>query len=129
MCPSQVDFLFFFFFNCVFFGWEVFGFYTPLESEMQNKDLTVGPVWDLKCFTHLKIQHTTLNFGNRLRLCDCEFNSSPDTFCRWQGEALRQILVNRYYGNVKAGPRRDSLTTFSNGPLAPGGPGKSPTGV
>uniref|UniRef100_A0A673C873 Inositol 1,4,5-trisphosphate receptor, type 1b n=1 Tax=Sphaeramia orbicularis TaxID=375764 RepID=A0A673C873_9TELE len=31
-----------------------------------------------------------------------------------KGEALRQILVNRYYGNVKPGQRRDSLTTFSN---------------
>uniref|UniRef100_A0A8C9YB61 Inositol 1,4,5-trisphosphate receptor n=1 Tax=Sander lucioperca TaxID=283035 RepID=A0A8C9YB61_SANLU len=29
-----------------------------------------------------------------------------------KGEALRQILVNRYYGNVKPGPRRESLTTF-----------------
>ncbi|XP_078804197.1 inositol 1,4,5-trisphosphate-gated calcium channel ITPR1 isoform X3 [Oryzias latipes] len=46
-----------------------------------------------------------------------------------RGEALRQILVNRYYGNVKAGPRRESLTTFSNGPLAPGAQGKSPTVV
>uniref|UniRef100_A0A671XHQ3 Inositol 1,4,5-trisphosphate receptor n=1 Tax=Sparus aurata TaxID=8175 RepID=A0A671XHQ3_SPAAU len=45
-----------------------------------------------------------------------------------KGEALRQILVNRYYGNIKTGPRRDSLTTFSNGPLSPGGQGKSPTG-
>ncbi|GLD59766.1 inositol 1,4,5-trisphosphate receptor type 1-like isoform X1, partial [Lates japonicus] len=44
------------------------------------------------------------------------------------GEALRQILVNRYYGNVKPGQRRDSLTTFSNGPLTSGAQGKSPTG-
>uniref|UniRef100_A0A672G3T9 Inositol 1,4,5-trisphosphate receptor n=1 Tax=Salarias fasciatus TaxID=181472 RepID=A0A672G3T9_SALFA len=42
-----------------------------------------------------------------------------------KGEALRQILVNRYYGNVKPGPRRDSLTSFSNGPLSPGAQGKS----
>uniref|UniRef100_A0A4W5QAL0 Inositol 1,4,5-trisphosphate receptor n=1 Tax=Hucho hucho TaxID=62062 RepID=A0A4W5QAL0_9TELE len=27
-----------------------------------------------------------------------------------KGEALRQILVNRYYGNIKPGARRDSLT-------------------
>uniref|UniRef100_A0A3P9JM70 Inositol 1,4,5-trisphosphate receptor n=1 Tax=Oryzias latipes TaxID=8090 RepID=A0A3P9JM70_ORYLA len=40
-----------------------------------------------------------------------------------KGEALRQILVNRYYGNVKAGPRRESLTTFSNGPSGVGGRG------
>ncbi|XP_028303990.1 inositol 1,4,5-trisphosphate receptor type 1 isoform X11 [Gouania willdenowi] len=46
-----------------------------------------------------------------------------------RGEALRQILVNRYYGNVKPGPRRDSLTSYSNGPLGPGGQGKSPTVV
>ncbi|XP_031423065.1 inositol 1,4,5-trisphosphate receptor type 1 isoform X5 [Clupea harengus] len=46
-----------------------------------------------------------------------------------RGEALRQILVNRYYGNVKPGGRRDSLTSFSNGPLSPGGQGKAPTGV
>uniref|UniRef100_A0A4W5QAV0 Inositol 1,4,5-trisphosphate receptor n=1 Tax=Hucho hucho TaxID=62062 RepID=A0A4W5QAV0_9TELE len=29
-----------------------------------------------------------------------------------KGEALRQILVNRYYGNIKPGARRDSVTTF-----------------
>uniref|UniRef100_A0A665X194 Inositol 1,4,5-trisphosphate receptor n=1 Tax=Echeneis naucrates TaxID=173247 RepID=A0A665X194_ECHNA len=46
-----------------------------------------------------------------------------------KGEALRQILVNRYYGNIKPGQRRDSLTTFSNGPLTSGAQGKSPTGV
>ncbi|XP_063071355.1 inositol 1,4,5-trisphosphate receptor type 1 isoform X1 [Engraulis encrasicolus] len=46
-----------------------------------------------------------------------------------RGEALRQILVNRYYGNFKPGGRRDSLTSFSNGPLSPGGQAKAPTGV
>uniref|UniRef100_A0A7N6F8G3 Inositol 1,4,5-trisphosphate receptor n=1 Tax=Anabas testudineus TaxID=64144 RepID=A0A7N6F8G3_ANATE len=41
-----------------------------------------------------------------------------------KGEALRQILVNRYYGNFhRSGGRRDSLTSFSNGPLGPVGPG------
>ncbi|XP_028853911.1 inositol 1,4,5-trisphosphate receptor type 1 isoform X6 [Denticeps clupeoides] len=45
-----------------------------------------------------------------------------------RGEALRQVLVNRYYGNFKPGGRRDSLTTFSNGPLTPGAQGKSPAG-
>uniref|UniRef100_A0A3Q2TMC2 Inositol 1,4,5-trisphosphate receptor n=1 Tax=Fundulus heteroclitus TaxID=8078 RepID=A0A3Q2TMC2_FUNHE len=44
-----------------------------------------------------------------------------------KGEALRQILVNRYYGNVKSGQRRESLTSYSNGPLTSGAPGKSPT--
>ncbi|MFT7800745.1 inositol 1,4,5-trisphosphate receptor type 1 isoform X2 [Arapaima gigas] len=38
-----------------------------------------------------------------------------------KGEALRQILVNRYYGNFRPGGRRDSLASFSNGPLGPGG--------
>ncbi|XP_061114251.1 LOW QUALITY PROTEIN: inositol 1,4,5-trisphosphate receptor type 1-like [Conger conger] len=45
-----------------------------------------------------------------------------------RGEALRQILVNRYYGNFRPGGRRDSLTSFSNGPLAAVGPGKTPAG-
>ncbi|XP_046730603.1 inositol 1,4,5-trisphosphate receptor type 1 isoform X6 [Silurus meridionalis] len=43
-----------------------------------------------------------------------------------RGEALRQILVNRYYGNFKPGGRRDSLTTFSNGPVGPGAQSKPP---
>ncbi|XP_049327888.1 inositol 1,4,5-trisphosphate receptor type 1 isoform X3 [Astyanax mexicanus] len=43
-----------------------------------------------------------------------------------RGEALRQILVNRYYGNFKPGGRRDSLTSFSNGPLGAGGQSKAP---
>ncbi|GAA6088085.1 inositol 1,4,5-trisphosphate receptor type 1 isoform X1, partial [Tachysurus ichikawai] len=46
-----------------------------------------------------------------------------------RGEALRQILVNRYYGNFKPGGRKDSLTTFSNGPLGPGAQSKAPTGL
>ncbi|XP_007453132.1 PREDICTED: inositol 1,4,5-trisphosphate receptor type 1 isoform X3 [Lipotes vexillifer] len=41
-----------------------------------------------------------------------------------KGEALRQILVNRYYGNIRPSGRRESLTSFGNGPLSPGGPGK-----
>uniref|UniRef100_A0A8C1LRP2 Inositol 1,4,5-trisphosphate receptor n=1 Tax=Cyprinus carpio TaxID=7962 RepID=A0A8C1LRP2_CYPCA len=44
-----------------------------------------------------------------------------------RSEALRQVLVNRYYGNFKPGGRRDSLTNFSNGPLPPGGQIKTPT--
>uniref|UniRef100_A0A670JCH9 Inositol 1,4,5-trisphosphate receptor n=1 Tax=Podarcis muralis TaxID=64176 RepID=A0A670JCH9_PODMU len=42
-----------------------------------------------------------------------------------KGEALRQVLVNRYYGNVRSTGRRESLTSFGNGPLSPGGPGKA----
>uniref|UniRef100_A0A8D3E2G3 Inositol 1,4,5-trisphosphate receptor n=1 Tax=Scophthalmus maximus TaxID=52904 RepID=A0A8D3E2G3_SCOMX len=46
-----------------------------------------------------------------------------------KGEALRQILVNRYYGNFhRSGGRRDSLASFTNGPLSPVGPGKSQSG-
>uniref|UniRef100_A0A3B4H470 Inositol 1,4,5-trisphosphate receptor n=1 Tax=Pundamilia nyererei TaxID=303518 RepID=A0A3B4H470_9CICH len=46
-----------------------------------------------------------------------------------KGEVLRQILVNRYYGNFhRSGGRRDSLTSFSNGPLGQVGPGKSGLG-
>ncbi|KAJ8259811.1 hypothetical protein GJAV_G00173720 [Gymnothorax javanicus] len=45
-----------------------------------------------------------------------------------RGEALRQILVNRYYGNFRPGGRRDSLTNFSNGPLTAGGQGKGQAG-
>ncbi|XP_069906115.1 inositol 1,4,5-trisphosphate-gated calcium channel ITPR1 isoform X3 [Oryctolagus cuniculus] len=41
-----------------------------------------------------------------------------------RGEALRQILVNRYYGNVRPSGRRESLTSFGNGPLSPGAPSK-----
>eukprot|EP00074_Homo_sapiens_P074943 XP_011531990.1 inositol 1,4,5-trisphosphate receptor type 1 isoform X9 [Homo sapiens] len=41
-----------------------------------------------------------------------------------RGEALRQVLVNRYYGNVRPSGRRESLTSFGNGPLSAGGPGK-----
>lgn len=71
--------LFLFLIVCLFCGGEVWElwFCSPLESEMQDKDLKVGPVWDLKCFTQLKIQNTTLNLGDRLCLCDCEFSSSP----------------------------------------------------
>ncbi|XP_028905965.1 inositol 1,4,5-trisphosphate receptor type 1 isoform X8 [Ornithorhynchus anatinus] len=42
-----------------------------------------------------------------------------------KGEALRQILVNRYYGNIRPAGRRESLTSFGNGPLSPGGPSKA----
>ncbi|XP_017590727.1 inositol 1,4,5-trisphosphate receptor type 1 isoform X10 [Corvus cornix cornix] len=45
-----------------------------------------------------------------------------------RGEALRQVLVNRYYGNVRAAGRRESLTTFGNGPLSAGGSGKAGPG-
>ncbi|XP_038005643.1 inositol 1,4,5-trisphosphate receptor type 1 isoform X12 [Motacilla alba alba] len=42
-----------------------------------------------------------------------------------KGEALRQVLVNRYYGNVRAAGRRESLTAFGNGPLSASSPGKA----
>nr|XP_056723260.1 inositol 1,4,5-trisphosphate receptor type 1 isoform X2 [Euleptes europaea] len=42
-----------------------------------------------------------------------------------KGEALRQVLVNRYYGNVRTAGRRESLTSFGNGPLSSGGPSKA----
>ncbi|XP_029457322.1 inositol 1,4,5-trisphosphate receptor type 1 isoform X1 [Rhinatrema bivittatum] len=45
-----------------------------------------------------------------------------------KGEALRQILVNRYYGNVRAAGRRESLTSFGSGPLTPGGSNKTGSG-
>uniref|UniRef100_A0A3B4CFN1 Inositol 1,4,5-trisphosphate receptor n=1 Tax=Pygocentrus nattereri TaxID=42514 RepID=A0A3B4CFN1_PYGNA len=45
-----------------------------------------------------------------------------------QGEALRQLLVNRYYGNFRTGGRRDSLTTFSNSALTPVAPNKNQPG-
>ncbi|XP_054693631.1 inositol 1,4,5-trisphosphate receptor type 1 isoform X3 [Grus americana] len=45
-----------------------------------------------------------------------------------RGEALRQVLVNRYYGNVRPAGRRESLTTFSNGPLSAGGASKAGAG-
>ncbi|XP_030229733.1 inositol 1,4,5-trisphosphate receptor type 1 isoform X7 [Gadus morhua] len=46
-----------------------------------------------------------------------------------RGEALRQILVNRYYGNLKPSGRRDSVTTFSPSPLSPTAQGKPTTVV
>ncbi|XP_053087948.1 inositol 1,4,5-trisphosphate receptor type 1 isoform X4 [Pangasianodon hypophthalmus] len=45
-----------------------------------------------------------------------------------KGEALRQLLVNRYYGNFRSGGRRDSLTTFTNSGLTPAGPNKNQSG-
>uniref|UniRef100_A0A8B9GQ11 Inositol 1,4,5-trisphosphate receptor n=1 Tax=Amazona collaria TaxID=241587 RepID=A0A8B9GQ11_9PSIT len=42
--------------------------------------------------------------------------------------ALRQVLVNRYYGNVRPAGRRESLTTFGNGPLSAGGASKAGAG-
>ncbi|XP_017575305.2 inositol 1,4,5-trisphosphate receptor type 1 isoform X2 [Pygocentrus nattereri] len=46
-----------------------------------------------------------------------------------RGEALRQLLVNRYYGNFRTGGRRDSLTTFSNSALTPVAPNKNQPGA
>uniref|UniRef100_H3A1P5 Inositol 1,4,5-trisphosphate receptor n=1 Tax=Latimeria chalumnae TaxID=7897 RepID=H3A1P5_LATCH len=47
---------------------------------------------------------------------------------RDKGEALRQLLVNRYYGNVRSGGRKESLTSFGNVPLSPGGANKPGAG-
>ncbi|XP_077889674.1 inositol 1,4,5-trisphosphate-gated calcium channel ITPR1 isoform X10 [Ictidomys tridecemlineatus] len=49
---------------------------------------------------------------------------APESENATEGEALRQILVNRYYGNIRPSGRRESLTSFGNGPLSPGGPSK-----
>ncbi|XP_049622307.1 inositol 1,4,5-trisphosphate receptor type 1 isoform X2 [Suncus etruscus] len=52
-----------------------------------------------------------------------------------RGEVLRQILVNRYYGNIRPSGRRESLTSFGNGPLStgaackPAGGGGGPSSV
>ncbi|GLD72096.1 inositol 1,4,5-trisphosphate receptor type 1 isoform X1, partial [Lates japonicus] len=74
-------------------------------------------------------------YGEKLRAFDDEMDmpkqldqNQPEKLLEDQkrGEALRQILVNRYYGNFhRSGGRRDSLTSFTNGPLSPVGPGKS----
>ncbi|XP_074489119.1 inositol 1,4,5-trisphosphate-gated calcium channel ITPR1 isoform X2 [Sebastes fasciatus] len=73
-------------------------------------------------------------YGEKLRAFDDEMDmpkldqNQPEKLLEDQkrGEALRQILVNRYYGNFyRSGGRRESLTSFTNGPLSPVGPGKS----
>ncbi|XP_062255955.1 inositol 1,4,5-trisphosphate receptor type 1 [Platichthys flesus] len=74
-------------------------------------------------------------YGEKLRAFDDEMDlpkqldqNQPEKLLEDQkrGEALRQILVNRYYGNFhRSGGRRDSLTSFANGPLSPVGPSKS----
>ncbi|XP_072540572.1 inositol 1,4,5-trisphosphate-gated calcium channel ITPR1 isoform X1 [Salminus brasiliensis] len=46
-----------------------------------------------------------------------------------RGEALRQLLVNRYYGNFRSGGRRDSLTAFTNSALTPVSPNKNQSGA
>uniref|UniRef100_A0A8B9KDI4 Inositol 1,4,5-trisphosphate-gated calcium channel ITPR2 n=1 Tax=Astyanax mexicanus TaxID=7994 RepID=A0A8B9KDI4_ASTMX len=46
-----------------------------------------------------------------------------------KGEALRQLLVNRYYGNFRSGGRRDSLTAFTNSALTPVSPNKNQSEV
>ncbi|XP_055078010.1 inositol 1,4,5-trisphosphate receptor type 1 isoform X1 [Periophthalmus magnuspinnatus] len=64
-------------------------------------------------------------YGEKLRAFDDEMDlpkldqNQPEKLLNDQkrGEALRQILVNRYYGNFRSGGRRESLTSFSNGPV------------
>ncbi|XP_039654673.1 inositol 1,4,5-trisphosphate receptor type 1 isoform X1 [Perca fluviatilis] len=73
-------------------------------------------------------------YGEKLRAFDDEMDmpkqldqNQPEKLLEDQkrGEALRQILVNRYYGNFhRSGVRRDSLTSFTNGPLSPVGSSK-----
>uniref|UniRef100_A0A8C6PPT6 Inositol 1,4,5-trisphosphate receptor n=1 Tax=Nothobranchius furzeri TaxID=105023 RepID=A0A8C6PPT6_NOTFU len=47
-----------------------------------------------------------------------------------KGEVLRQILLNRYYGNFhRSGGRRESLTSFGNSPLSPVGSGRNQSEV
>ncbi|XP_017160266.1 inositol 1,4,5-trisphosphate receptor type 1-like isoform X2 [Poecilia reticulata] len=74
-------------------------------------------------------------YGEKLRAFDDEMempkkldqNVPPKLLAdQRRGEALRQILVSRYYGNFhRSSGRRDSLTSFGNGPLSPVGPGRS----
>ncbi|XP_046701209.1 inositol 1,4,5-trisphosphate receptor type 1-like [Silurus meridionalis] len=45
-----------------------------------------------------------------------------------KGEALRHLLVNRYYGNFRSGGRRDSLSTFTNSALTSTGPHRNHSG-
>uniref|UniRef100_A0A8C1LWR3 Inositol 1,4,5-trisphosphate receptor n=1 Tax=Cyprinus carpio TaxID=7962 RepID=A0A8C1LWR3_CYPCA len=79
------------------------------------------------------IKHTKqLLEENEERLCIKVLQTLREMMTKDRGygeksEALRQVLVNRYYGNFKPGGRRDSLTNFSNGPLPPGGQIKTPT--
>uniref|UniRef100_Q14643-6 Isoform 6 of Inositol 1,4,5-trisphosphate-gated calcium channel ITPR1 n=1 Tax=Homo sapiens TaxID=9606 RepID=Q14643-6 len=67
-------------------------------------------------------------YGEKLisidELDNAELPPAPDSENATEGEALRQVLVNRYYGNVRPSGRRESLTSFGNGPLSAGGPGK-----
>nr|XP_054595618.1 inositol 1,4,5-trisphosphate receptor type 1 isoform X2 [Nothobranchius furzeri] len=58
--------------------------------------------------------------------------SPPDKLVTDQkrGEVLRQILLNRYYGNFhRSGGRRESLTSFGNSPLSPVGSGRNQSGL
>uniref|UniRef100_A0A672LBS2 Inositol 1,4,5-trisphosphate receptor n=1 Tax=Sinocyclocheilus grahami TaxID=75366 RepID=A0A672LBS2_SINGR len=77
------------------------------------------------------IKHTKqLLEENEERLCIKVLQTLREMMTKDRGygeksEDLRQVLVNRYYGNFKPGGRRDSLTNFSNGPLTPGGGGGS----
>ncbi|CAL8335835.1 unnamed protein product [Lota lota] len=78
-------------------------------------------------------------YGEKLRAFDDEMDvpkeldhNQPEKILEDQkrGEALRQILVNRYYGNFhRSGGRRDSLTVYSAGALSPAGASKSQSGL
>ncbi|XP_017271430.1 inositol 1,4,5-trisphosphate receptor type 1 isoform X1 [Kryptolebias marmoratus] len=74
-------------------------------------------------------------YGEKLRAFDDEMEmpkkleqNLPEKLLadQMRGEALRQILVSRYYGNFhRSGGRRESLTSFGNGPLSPVGSGRN----
>ncbi|XP_034023350.1 inositol 1,4,5-trisphosphate receptor type 1-like [Thalassophryne amazonica] len=83
----------------------------PFDDEMDVAELTSPPELDVPA-EELDPNHPQKHLEDQRR-----------------GEALRQILVNRYYGNVKTGVRRDSITTFNNSPLTAAAPGKTPVVV
>uniref|UniRef100_A0A2K6LIH3 Inositol 1,4,5-trisphosphate receptor n=2 Tax=Rhinopithecus TaxID=542827 RepID=A0A2K6LIH3_RHIBE len=80
--------------------------------EMMTKDRGYGE----KCFLSVVLKMEFLHLEPSPPLRQLEDHK--------RGEALRQILVNRYYGNIRPSGRRESLTSFGNGPLSPGGPSK-----
>uniref|UniRef100_A0A8C8IR82 Inositol 1,4,5-trisphosphate receptor n=1 Tax=Oncorhynchus tshawytscha TaxID=74940 RepID=A0A8C8IR82_ONCTS len=94
--------------------------------EMMTKDRGYG-----EKVNHEATSHLTSSCSPEHLRTSLSFNYSwiDEQFCL--GEALRQILVNRYYGNFhsRSAGRRDSLTAFSNATLVPVGPGKSQSGL
>ncbi|KAH0630226.1 hypothetical protein JD844_012986 [Phrynosoma platyrhinos] len=89
-------------------------------GELDNAELPQSPEME----SSLEYQSLKRNFSILNQELD---QSLPERQLedRKRGEALRQVLVNRYYGNVRGAGRRESLTSFGNGPLSPGGPSKA----